>query len=545
MQRLFYCLIAACAALQGQVAAQVGTLVHKAGSLDNGYVLMAPLGGTTTYLIDKCGRVMHSWPSAYRPQRAAYLLDDGSIIRGGALPPGGGNPERGLVERIDWDGRVVWTYTPDSTIGLHHDLEPLPNGNVLVIGSEPHSANEAMARGADPALAVGSFISEQVLELKPVGHDSAQVVWEWHAWDHIVQDHMPDQPNFGTVADHPEHIDINYRGSSFAGWLHFNAIRYNAELDQIMISCHNFNELWIIDHSTTKAEAQSHSGGLRNHGGDLLYRWGNPAAYERGTGSSQVFFGQHDATWIPRGFPHAGKIMVFNNGLGRPDGNWASVDIISPPIDKQGNYNDAALPLLPDTLAWRFTDSPPEKIYSPIMCGVRMQENGSLLITQSMLGTLSEVDTNRRVVWLYINPVSDTGIIEQGPMPQQNAVFRSVFYPRTHPALRSRVLTAGRTIEAHPLNPDCTLYDTATSVADNSAFVASTVAVFPNPTHDLLTVAGGRSVVLMTLYSAMGAKVAEVTNANVLATDAVATGVYCLVINDGRHVSTRMVTVVR
>ena len=38
-------------------------------------------------------------------------------------------------------------------------------------------------------------------------------------------------------------------------WLHANSIDYNAELDQIILSIPGFNEIWVIDHSTSMAEA--------------------------------------------------------------------------------------------------------------------------------------------------------------------------------------------------------------------------------------------------------------------------------------------------
>lgn len=59
-----------------------------------------------------------------------------------------------------------------------------------------------------------------------------------------------------------------------------NGIDYNPVLDQIALSTHNLNEWYIIDHSTTTAEAATSSGGNSGKGGDLLYRWGNPAAYQ-------------------------------------------------------------------------------------------------------------------------------------------------------------------------------------------------------------------------------------------------------------------------
>ena len=36
------------------------------------------------------------------------------------------------------------------------------------------------------------------------------VVWEWHAWDHLVQDYDATKDNFGVVSDQIDKIDLNY-----------------------------------------------------------------------------------------------------------------------------------------------------------------------------------------------------------------------------------------------------------------------------------------------------------------------------------------------
>ena len=107
--------------------------------------------------------------------------------------------------------------------------------------------------------------------------------------------------NYGVVGDHPELADFNYPpsgggggggpggGSGGTDWLHLNSVNYNAELDQIVVSVHNTGEIWVIDHSTSMAEAAGHTGGNSGRGGDILFRWGNPQAYDQGTGSEQGF----------------------------------------------------------------------------------------------------------------------------------------------------------------------------------------------------------------------------------------------------------------
>ena len=116
--------------------------------------------------------------------------------------------------------------------------------------------------------------------------DSIELVWEWHLQDHFVQDNDPSKSNFGSIGDNIGLVDINYLGPGAwddDDWWHCNAIDYNDELDQIVLNSRNNNETWIIDHSTTTTEATGHTGGRSGHGGDLIFRWGNPEAYDKGS----------------------------------------------------------------------------------------------------------------------------------------------------------------------------------------------------------------------------------------------------------------------
>ena len=239
----------------------------------------------------------------------------------------------------DWNGAVTWSYGISSpTECQHHDIKALPNGNVLALVWELKTAAEAAAAGRTAGQIGAATWSEKVVELHPVGANQATVVWEWHAWDHLVQEADAAKANFAPVAQHPELVHVNYAATATQpDWLHFNSIDYNPALDQILLSVHGLNEVWVIDHSTTTAQAAGHSGGTSAKGGDLLYRWGNPAAYSQGTSANQKLFGQHNAHWLEAGLPYAGSIQIFNNGQGRPGGNSSSVDVITPPVNATGS----------------------------------------------------------------------------------------------------------------------------------------------------------------------------------------------------------------
>ena len=431
-----------------------------------GYTLFAPIPSNTTYLIDHEGRLVHTWtsPGEHRPALSAYLLPDGDLLRTAniaASSPGNfsGGGTGGKLERISWGGELEWSWEYSSeTFISHHDIEPMPNGNILMIAWEERTEAEALQAGRNPEIASDSpggqnnVWPDHIIEVEPVGNDSANIVWRWHAWDHLIQDYDPTKDNYGVVADHPERININYAGGTGnaagrADWMHCNGIDYNPVLDQIAISCRSMHEIYIIDHSTTTEEAAGSIGGNSGKGGDILYRWGNPQVYHQGLSSDQQLFGQHDVNWIPEGHPHAGSLSLFNNGNDRYP-SYSSVEILSPPTDESGNYtiqsNGTYGPNAPDW-SWNLG----EVMYSGSISGVDMLPNGNMVVTHGTKGTLLEVDSSGEVVWTYINPVGPNGPYNQSePVPPgqragttANAVFKAHHISATHPALLNRTLT--------------------------------------------------------------------------------------------------------
>ena len=396
------------------------------GDVYDGYMLMAPLRSFSTYLIDTDESVVHTWASNYRPGNSVYLLEDGILLRAGNLPNGnrfsGTGGIGGIVEKLDWDSNILWSFSYASDeYCQHHDVEQLPNGNILMIAWEYKSYVEAAAAGRNTyLLADGELWPDTVIEVDP---NSNTIVWEWHVWDHLVQDYDNTKANYGTIAEHPELIDLNYvdNPKGRADWNHINSIDYNAELDQIILSVHGFDELWVIDHSTTTAEAASHAGGTYGQGGDILYRWGNPAAY--GAEGDQEFYSQHDAQWIPTGSPGAGNILVFNNGQGRLEGSYSTVEEIAPAMNPDGSY-----PIIPgqafgpSSQNWIYEAATPTDFYGQNISGAQRLANGNTLICEGPSGYIFEVTSDGTIVWTYQN--TDGG-----------AVFRVYKYPDDYAGL--------------------------------------------------------------------------------------------------------------
>ena len=182
----------------------VGTLTNDSGSY-NGYTLFSPNASTETYLINNCGEVVHQWSSTYTPAASVYLLENGNLLRTGKIS----NPDisfggvGGHIQLFDWDNNLLWEYSYSSTTeSQHHDVYPLPNGNILMLAVNTMSQAEAIQAGRDPVLiSDGKIFNEQILELEPVGTNQVNIVWEWNIKDHLIQDNDNTKDNYGKSKD--------------------------------------------------------------------------------------------------------------------------------------------------------------------------------------------------------------------------------------------------------------------------------------------------------------------------------------------------------
>ena len=407
---------------------RIGLLLNEPESFE-GYTLFSPTSEGYAYLIDNQGYVAHKWLSG---GDVARLLDNGNLLSSGNM-------------ESDPDGNIVWEFS----FPQHHDLLKLPNGNVLILSREFVSREEAIALGANPDLIPCSpsrgMRVPRVVEARPTGPTSAEIVWEWSLFNHFIQDFDPEKANYGVVADHPERVDINFalteapcegNRSAFVRWI-ANALDYNAELDQIMITVRHFSEIWIIDHSASDEEADGRTGGDAGKGGGLLYRWGNPRAYRAGTPADQRLFWPHAAHWIPEGAPGAGNVLIFSNGNEHPEieRGYSSVDEITLPSDGRNYRLDAGAAYGPDEIVWTYAADPPESLYSFHGSNAQRLPNGNTLITEASAGRIFEVTREGKTVWEFAHPLRS----------EDDSVYRAYRYPPDHPGLRGLDLTPWRT----------------------------------------------------------------------------------------------------
>ena len=294
-----------------------GVLYYDKGKAFDGYTLFAPNTSKKTYLIDMEGNIVHTWESKYNPGLYAVLLPNGNLLRASRPPYKycGFDGVAGIVEEIDWDGKVVWSKEIATKNQVqHHGFSRMPNGNTLILGWERVSNETLITKGRDPkTIPVKSvkgkgiyhrdFWLDFVTEVDPNG----KVVWEWHVVDHLGKG--------------PDKLDINYVlpirvGEIYAtyDWSHFNSAQYIPETGQVLMNSRNLSEFYLVNRKTGRIE----------------YRWGNPSTYGAGKAPSffdagdQKLFGPHDASWLGDG-----RVMVFDNGSENPEGTRSRIVIVN------------------------------------------------------------------------------------------------------------------------------------------------------------------------------------------------------------------------
>ena len=485
---LFSMLIATSIVAHGQNT--VGLLSYDDELTAEGYTLIYPFSQPNVYLLNNCGEVVHQWNDdpQFTPGNSAYLLENSNLLKtkkarldtSATLSSGG---EGGTVEIRNWDNDLLWSYTLNNdSMRLHHDIEAMPNGNILMVAWELKTREEAIALGRDSNSVDQTLWPDVVFEVDP---DLDSIVWIWRAWDHLVQDRDSSLTNFGVVSAHPELINVNFDDNRDPDWMHINAIDYHQGLDQIMLCVSFFNEIWIIDHSTTTEEARGHQGGPSNKGGDLLYRWGNPQSYGNGVPEDQLLFFPHNAHWIGAllddTHPEFDKMAVFNNRIGI---NFSAANVLNPPWNPANQrYDMTGVTWGPSTYAKTITHPNPSSLFSNGLSSVQFLGNKNLLLTSGRQGYLVELTPENQVVWEYRIPLKNGIPVTQGDTVRnnENLIFHSTKYPLTYPAFVRKPIGSRVWLE---LNPDTLVCMLTTSTEDATP---SNIQIYPNPSSDFFT----------------------------------------------------------
>ncbi|WCO02167.1 aryl-sulfate sulfotransferase [Psychroserpens ponticola] len=361
--------------------------VYEENLIENSLVLAIENGGNTSYLLNKQGQRLHQWDFDTNLGNDLELLPDGNLIGmfkvfGPDISFGGSG---GTIKILNSNSGVEWQYTYASNNYIaHHDVELLPNGNVLFIAWERVYGLVAQTNGVNVA---DDIFPETLVEVNPTTN---QIVWKWNSFDHIIQDFDANDLNFGSINENPQRIDINYNSSANGGdIMHANGIDYDETNDIIYLSVNNYSEIWVIDHSTTTIEAASNTGGNYNKGGDLVYRFGNPEAYN--SIGNRLFYNNHFPNLIEKDVPGKDNMLVFVN----KDNNLEQSAVYE--LELPVPFN-----LLPNTnnepnIVWEFTDP---TMYSRIISGAVRLKNGNTLICDGAYG-FWEITQDGVIAWKY------------------------------------------------------------------------------------------------------------------------------------------------
>ncbi len=368
------------------------------------YILVADTNSQGAYIINHDGDEIYDWQFNRSLGNDINLLDDGSLV----VCLKGDNPGitfggyGGIMRKINADQSIDWevSYYSGDDYMAHHDVEYLSNGNIIFPVWEKITATEANSLGFSENIDV---FPDAIIEMNPL---TEEVVWEWHVIDHLIQDYDSTKENYGVVADNPNKIDINYNNTQTNGDLmHFNGLTLDETNDILYITVNNYSEVWVLDHSTTTEEASSSTGGTYNLGGDLIYRFGNPLAYDN----------PGDVTLNNVHYPNlldTGNMLVYANDVYDNQSEIVEYELNPPYQLIAGENNEPTVP-------WTFTDT---ELYSAGLGSAVRMSNGNTLIAEGRDGTIWEVSDDGEVLWKNTN---------------YNTVWRAYSFLKEAPAIKA------------------------------------------------------------------------------------------------------------
>ncbi|THD65892.1 hypothetical protein E7Z59_15055 [Robertkochia marina] len=370
---------------------EFGVLINNKSLKADDYVLVNDPGNNKVYLMDKDdASVVFDWALPQHLGNDAKLLDDGLLLvsmraEEPAFKFGGYG---GKLQLLDKNGAAMWNYDLSTeNLVAHHDVILLPNGNVVTMLWERSDATLASSFGY--AGEQPEIYTETLIEINP---QTNEVVWRWDSRDHLVQDALPDGGNFGDIGESVRKININYKDEAIASIpdngdvMHANGITYDEKNDLIYMSVNYYSEVWVIDHSTTTEEASGSTGGNYGVGGDLVYRFGNPSAYNNTMGQ-RYFYNNH----TPRIIPETDHFLVYMNG------NHTEGPSVVYELDLPDNLNLAPGADNEPSVVWEF--SHPD-MYSAKVSGAERLSNQNTLIAVGTFGYW-EVTPEKEVVWQF------------------------------------------------------------------------------------------------------------------------------------------------
>jgi hypothetical protein len=323
------------------------------------------------------------------------------------------NPKMGLLVAIDAEGEIVWVYRtgsrisdferrrngnlllctldfeileidmlgntvarwyakgrpkgageaiPVDTMTFHHEIDELPNGNLLVLGTSVREIPDYYTSETDPRAPrkAQKVMGDQVIEFTRAGG----VVWKWDAFDHLDAFRI----GYETFSGYWERRGF----PGVVDWSHANNLLYDERDDSILVSFRYQSAIVKVDHKTGRA----------------IWILGKPEGWSerfrdklfRAAGNTRWFHHQHAPFPTP-----AGTILVFDNG------NYQTLPF-DPPLPPSKTYSRAAEYQLDEKKRrarqiWESESGPgPDSVVSMAMGNAeKMPRTGNILVSYGAL----------------------------------------------------------------------------------------------------------------------------------------------------------------
>ena len=235
------------------------------------------------FVTDRDGNLIWYYNPAPRTPGFYRLMPNGHILV--CLNAETSNNLTSLIREIDLAGNTIREIDStamqsklhtaghgDNFLVFHHDFLPLPSGHVIVLGQTTRNFTNLVGYPGTSTV-YGDMLVDLDQDWNPV--------WVWSAFDHL---------------------DVNRHLQAFPDWTHSNAIVYNPNDGNLMLSIRH--QSWVIG-----IDYQNGSGS-----GNVLWRLGDQGDFNLAGGDpSQWFYAQHFPDLVSINGSQI-TLAVFDNG---------------------------------------------------------------------------------------------------------------------------------------------------------------------------------------------------------------------------------------
>ena len=176
---------------------------------------------------------------------------------------------------------------------LHHEVTPLPNGHVLVLGST--IKNVILTGQTTPTNVLGDVVVDLDQNMEPV--------WVWNEFDHL---------------------DVNRQPWNFPDWTHSNAVVYSKDDGNILVSIRHQN--WVV-----KVDYNNGAGT-----GNIIWRLGEGGDFtlKGGVDPTDWFYAQHGPSFTTANTTGIFGLTLMDNGNDRmyPGGTTQTCGVYGAPV---------------------------------------------------------------------------------------------------------------------------------------------------------------------------------------------------------------------